>query len=89
MANSPTLEYVHTRDPVGTCTAAPPAATLIAYNQPSNRALPCLVQGTMIHLCALLLNGSPLLGFPNQYDITVKCSQFNLTPLICLINMLY
>ena len=33
---------------VGTYTDAPTAVVLTAYNQPSNRAPPCLVQGTMI-----------------------------------------
>jgi len=70
-------------------TAAPPTAILTAYNQPSNCAPPCLPQGTMIHLCGLLLKWLPLLGFLNQQVLMVKCSQFNLTPPICLINMLY
>ena len=45
---------------VGTYTDAPPAVVLTAYNQPSNRALPSLVQGTMIHLCGLLLKWVPV-----------------------------
>ena len=44
----------------GTYADAPPPMFLTAYNQPSNRAPPCLVQGLMIHLCGLLLKWVPV-----------------------------
>ena len=74
---------------VGTYTDAPTAIVLTAYNQPSNRASPCLVQGTMIYLCGLLLKWIPvtrvfLINMLNWLSV-----QVNLTPPISLANMLH
>ena len=60
MPDFSTPEYVHARTSVGTYTDVPLAAILTAYNQPSNHAPPCLVQGTVIHLCGILLKWVPV-----------------------------